>query len=80
MEPLAGVFDKLQYMYVETILASVEKLWYSQQDEVYFIGGGTAGDLWGHQTWSPSSILPRIRNQVKTVEIVFLFFSFMLDM
>ena len=39
--------------------------------QVYFIGGGAAGGLWRHQQWSPSWlpswILPRIRNQVKTV-------------
>ena len=41
----------------------------SLQDEVYFMGGGAAGGLWRHQTWSPSWILSRIRNQlhVKTV-------------
>ena len=30
------------------------------------MGGGTAGSLYRHQQWSPSWILPRIRNQVKT--------------
>ena len=30
------------------------------------MGGGAAGDLWRHQQWSPSWILPRIGNQVKT--------------
>ena len=30
------------------------------------MGGGAAGGLWRHQQWSPSWILPRIRNQVKT--------------
>ena len=34
--------------------------------KVYFMGGGAAGGLWRHQQWSPSWILPRIRNQVKT--------------
>ena len=29
------------------------------------MGGGAAGGLWRHQQWSPSWILPRIRNQVK---------------
>ena len=37
------------------------------------MGGGAAGGLWRHQQWSPSWlpswILPRIRNQVKTVRI-----------
>ena len=35
------VFDMLQYF--ETILPSEESLWSSLQDEVYFMGGGTAG-------------------------------------
>ena len=30
------------------------------QDEIYFIGGGAAGGLWRHQTWSPSWILSKI--------------------
>ena len=38
MEPLPGVFDMLQYF--ETILPLVES-----QDEVYFMGGGTAEGL-----------------------------------
>ena len=38
MEPLPGVFDMLQYF--ETILSLVESLWTSQQDELYFMGGG----------------------------------------
>ena len=42
--------------------------WYN-----YFMGGGTAGGLWRHQTWSPSWppswILSRFRNKVKTVRI-----------
>ena len=54
-----GVFDMLQYF--ETILPLVES-----QDEVYFMGGGTAQGLWRRQQWSPSWILPRIENQVKT--------------
>ena len=29
--------------YFETILPSVESLWSSLQDEVYFMGGGAAG-------------------------------------
>ena len=65
------VFDMLHYF--ETILPSVESLWSSLQDEVYFMGGGPAEGLWRHQTWSPSWplswILSRIRNQVKTVWI-----------
>ena len=35
------VFDMFQYF--ETILPSVESLWYSLQDEVYFMGGGAVG-------------------------------------
>ena len=38
-----GVFDMLQYF--ETILPSVESLWSSQQDDIYFRGGGAAGGL-----------------------------------
>ena len=49
------VFDMLQYF--ETILPSVESVWSSLQDEVYFMGGGAAGGLWCHQTWLPSWIL-----------------------
>ena len=71
MEPLPRVFDMLQYF--ETILPSLESLWYSLQDEVYFMGGGAAWGLWRHQTWSsswsPSWILSRVRNEVKTVRI-----------
>ena len=52
---------------------SVEILWFSPQNLVYFMGGGAAGDLWRHQTWSPSPplswILSRIRDQVRTVRI-----------
>ena len=33
------------------------------------MGGHAAGDLRRHQTWSPSWILPRISNQVKTGRI-----------
>ena len=62
------VFDMLEYY--ETILPSVEGLWSSLQDKVYFMGGGTAGGMWCHQQWSPSRppswILPRIRKQVNT--------------
>ena len=43
MEPLPGVFDRLQYF--ETILPLVESLWSSKQDEVYFRGGGAAGGM-----------------------------------
>ena len=66
MEPPRD-FDMLQYF--ETILPSVESLWSSLQDEVYFMGGGAAGGLWRSQQWSPfwrpCWILPRIRNRVK---------------
>ena len=55
---------------------SISKRFYHpccRKGEVYFIGGSAAGDLWCHQTWSPSRplswILPRIRNQVKTERI-----------
>ena len=41
MEPPSWVFDMLQYF--ETILRSLESLWYSLQVEVYFMGGGAAG-------------------------------------
>ena len=41
MEPLLGVFDTLQYF--ETILPSVESLWSSLHDEVYFTGCSVAG-------------------------------------
>ena len=37
------VFDMLEYS--ETILPSVEGLSSSLQDEVYFMGGGTAGGM-----------------------------------
>ena len=47
-----GVFDMLQYF--ESILPSEESLWSSLQNEVYFMGGGAAGGLWRHQSWSPS--------------------------
>ena len=60
------VFDTLQYF--ETILPSVESLWSSLEDEVYFMGGGAAGGLWRLQTWSPSWILLTIRNKVKGTE------------
>ena len=61
--------EKLQYF--ETIFPLVEK-----QDDVYFRGGGAAGGLWRHQQWSPSSILPEIRSQVKTARnVIFLCFA-----
>ena len=53
------------YLYVavfETILPSVESLWSSLQDEVNVMGGGAAGGMRRHQTWSPSWILVKIRN------------------
>ena len=43
MEPLLRIFDMLRYL--ETILPSAERLLSSQQDEVYFMGGGAAGGL-----------------------------------
>ena len=46
MEPLPRVFDMLKYF--ETIFPSMESLWSSQQDEVYFMGSGVAGVLWRH--------------------------------
>ena len=39
--PPPRVFDMLQYF--ETILPSVESLWYSLQDKVYFMGVGAVG-------------------------------------
>ena len=39
--PPPRVFDMLQYF--ETILPLEESLWSFLQDEVYFMGGGTAG-------------------------------------
>ena len=55
MEPSSSGFDKLQYF--ETILPSVESLWSSQTDEVYFMGGGATEGLWRHQKWSLKSSL-----------------------
>ena len=66
MEP-PWVFDMLQSF--ETILPSVEGLWSSPQDEIFFMAGGAAVGLWCHQTWPPSWILSRIINNVKTVRI-----------
>ena len=40
MELFPSVFDMLQYF--ETILPLVESLWSSQQDKLYFMGGGAA--------------------------------------
>ena len=76
MEPLPRVFDMLHFF--ETILPLVESLWSSQQGEVYFMGGGAAGGPWRHQQWSPSWILPRIRNQVNIASYLF-YFIFLLD-
>ena len=45
-------FGMLEYS--ETILPSVESLWSSLQDKVYFMGGGAAGGMWCHQQWSQS--------------------------
>ena len=59
------VFDTLQYF--ETILLSVESLWYSPQDEVYFIGDGAAGTPMTSPKMVTILDLPRIKNQVKTV-------------
>ena len=39
--PPPRVFNMLQYF--ETILPSEQSLWSSLQDEVYLMGGGTAG-------------------------------------
>ena len=35
----------------------------------FFMAGGATGGLWHHQTWSPSWIVSRIKNKVKTVRI-----------
>ena len=71
LETLHRVVDMLQYF--ETILTSVESLWSSQQDEVYFMGGGAAGGLWRHQKRSLPYILPRVRNQVKKMRELVIF-------
>ena len=60
-------FDMLQYF--ETVLPSVESLWSPLQDEVYFMSGCAGGGLRRNQTWLPSWILSKVRNQVKTVWI-----------
>ena len=36
---------------------------------IFFMAGGATGGLWHHQTWSPSWIVSRIKNKVKTVRI-----------
>ena len=46
---LPCVFYMLQYF--ETSLPSVESLWSSLQDEVYFMGDGAAGGLWRADIW-----------------------------
>ena len=35
----------------------MESLWSSQQDEVYFTGGGPIWGLWRHKQWSPNKIV-----------------------
>ena len=54
------VFDMLQYL---NDLPSVESLWSSLQDEGYIIAGAANGGPLLAVSW----ILPRIRNQVKTM-------------
>ena len=59
------IYPLLSFLYFavfETILPSVESLSSSLQDEVNVMGGGAAGGLRRHQTWSPSWILVKIRN------------------
>ena len=67
MEPLPLVFDMFEYF--EKILSSVKSLSSPRQNEVYFIGGGAAGVLCRHRTWSPSWpqfwILLSNKNQIK---------------
>ena len=41
----------LMLQYFETVLPSVESLWSSLQDKVYFMSCGAAGGLWRHQQW-----------------------------
>ena len=57
------------FKYFEKILLSVKSLSSPRQNEVYFIGGGAAGVLWRHRTWSPSWppfwISLRNKNQIK---------------
>ena len=57
--PPPWVFEMLQYF--ETILLSVESLWSSLQDEVYFMGGGAAGGLWSTSP-NMAAILHFIKN------------------
>ena len=73
MQPLPRVFDMLLQQYFKTILPSVESLLPSQQDEVYFRVGDTAGGLRHQQQWLPSWILPRVRNQFKTAINIVIF-------
>ena len=47
MEPLPRGYDMLQCF--KTILPLEESLWSSQQDGVYFMGGGVAEGQWRHQ-------------------------------
>ena len=54
----------------ETILPSLENLWSSWQDEVYFMGGDAAEDLWRHQQWSPSWIYQELEIRLKPGEMV----------
>ena len=67
MEPLPWVFNMFKHF--EKILLSVKSLSSPRQNELYFIGGGAAGVLWRHRTWSPSWppfwILLRNKNQIK---------------
>ena len=57
------------WQFFETILPSVETFDILYKMDICFMGGGTVGGLSRHQTWSPSWILSRVRNQVKTVRI-----------
>ena len=60
--PPLGVFDLLQYF--ETILSLWKAFDLSQQDEVYFIGGGAAGGLItynGRHLARHLGFLPRIK-------------------
>ena len=54
------VFDIWQYF--ETILPSVESLWSFLQNEVYFIGGGAAGNLWPTMVAILAAILDFTKN------------------
>ena len=57
--PPRWIFDMLRFF--ETTLPSVESLWSSLQDEVYFIGSGTAGGLWRNH-WNMVANLDFIKN------------------